>query len=180
MSVSLTGAPVLETERLILRAPEARDWEVCAPFMTSDRSLYMGGPYTRLEAWRSMGHVIGHWVLRGYGMFVLRPREKDVALGVVGPLYPEDRGEPEIGWSLWTKEAEGHGYAFEAARATLDFARTQLGWERPVSYIDSANTRSIALAERLGANRDLEAKAPDLPGWENTLVFRHGVEGAAL
>ncbi len=48
-------------------------------------------------------------------------------------------------------------------------AYEDLGWETAVSYIDPANARSIALAERLGCTRDDAADRvhPD------DLVYRH-------
>ena len=50
-----------------------------------------------------------------------------------------------------------------------DWAFAVLGVETLVSYVDPANQRSIAVAERLGAYRDAAAVVQD-PG---DLVFRH-------
>jgi RimJ/RimL family protein N-acetyltransferase len=83
-----------------------------------------------------------------------------------GPLYPEK----ELGWLIYDKH-EGQGYATEAAAALRDWACSVLGLDRLVSYIDPRNTRSILLAERLGAVPDTEAPAQD-PG---DLVYRHQV-----
>lgn len=172
--IRLADTPVLETERLILRAPEARDWSVCAAFMTSDRSRFVGGPQTAAAAWRSFGHFVGHWVLRGYGMFILQERDSGATLGAAGPWHPEGWPERELGWSLWDPAAEGKGFAREAVLRIRDFAWRDLGWTTAVSYIDPDNLRSIALAERLGCVRDPDAALPELEGWDGTeLVFRH-------
>jgi RimJ/RimL family protein N-acetyltransferase len=168
--IALTATPVLETDRLTLRAPQARDWEDFAAFLTSDRASFVGGPVPRDKAWRAFGHQIGHWVLRGFGMFYFSLKGAAAPIGMAGPWYPESWPEREIGWSLWSAEAEGKGYAFEAARAARDFAFHGLGWQTAVSYIAPENTRSIALATRLGAA--LESGAP-CPGDEPCLVFRH-------
>ncbi len=163
------AAPRLETERLTLRAPEAGDWEGWAAFFGSARAQHAGGPQARPAAWRAFGHMIGHWVLRGYGSYVVTLRGSERALGLVGPYFPEGRPEREIGWTLWSAEAEGHGYAFEAARATLLQAFGPLGWTTAVSYIDAENARSIALARRLGAIEDPGAERPH----DEDVVFRH-------
>lgn len=168
--IALTATPVLETERLILRAPQARDWEGCAAFLTSERAAFVGGPVTRDKAWRAYGHLIGHWVLRGFGTFVFSLKGSDEAFGMAGPWFPESWPEREIGWSVWSAAAEGKGYAFEAAQAARDFALRSLGWPTAVSYIDPENARSIALAIRLGAMPDPGAP---YPGDEPCLVFRH-------
>ncbi|WP_371056342.1 GNAT family N-acetyltransferase [Rhodosalinus sp. K401] len=177
MTVTLADTPRFETERLILRAPEARDWETAAAFLVSDRARFIGGPYTQTAAWRVFGHAVGHWVLRGYGQFVLEEKASGSLLGSVGPWYPNGWAECELGWSLWHASAEGKGYACEAAERLRRFAYDDLGWTTAVSYIDADNARSIALAERLGCVRDREARLPVGEGSEDDAtevwVFRH-------
>ncbi len=168
--IALTGTPVLHTARLTLRVPDLRDWEAFAAFLTSDRAALVGGPVTRERAWRAFGHLVGHWVLRGYGMFAVAPKGAAAAIGMAGPWFPESWPEQEIGWSMWSAAAEGKGYAFEAAEAARTYAFAALGWPTAVSYIDPANTRSIALARRLGAVQD---PAAAYPGDAPCLVFRH-------
>lgn len=146
----LTGVPVLETERLILRAPQPEDFEAFAAYYASERSRYTGGPQERNLAWRAFCHLTGHWVHRGYGFFVLEERASGRALGTAGPYFPEGWPEPEIGWTLWLPEAEGKGYAGEAARATRAFAYDALGWNTAISLIVDGNARSAALAQRMG------------------------------
>ncbi len=175
MTVALSNTPVLETERLVLRAPQAGDWPAWRAMMQTDRSEFIRSPggFQEDQAWRGFGHMIGHWVLRGWGQFVFTRKGDTTALGATGPWYPAGWAERELGWSVWSEAAEGQGYAFEAARAARDHAIHTLGWNTAVSYINPANARSIALAERLGAVLDPAAALPDLPDWDGTLVFRH-------
>lgn len=171
MTVTLSGTPVIETERLILRAPRKGDFEPWAAMATSERARYIGGPLDRNTSWRALGHLTGHWVHRGFGMFIFSAKtDPDTPLGMAGPWFPEGWPEHEIGWTVWAPEAEGKGYAYEAAKAARDYAFCDLGWDSAVSYIDPDNARSIALAERLGARRDDEAA---YPGDEPCLVYRH-------
>lgn len=171
--IQLSPTPVLTTERLILRAPVAADWPHWLEFQKSDRAEYVGGgPDVKQPAiWRAFGHVIGHWVMRGFGMFVFTLKDDNTALGMTGPWFPEGWPEREIGWSVWTPAAEGKGYVREAAMAARAYAYETLGWETVVSYIDPENIRSIALAERLGAVRDDSAAIPDSD--KPCLVYRH-------
>lgn len=147
---ALTGIPVLETARLRLRAPATADFELFADYFTSERSRFTGGPQDRNLAWRAFCHLTGHWVHRGYGFFVLEEKATGAALGTSGPYYPEGWPEPEIGWTLWHSQAEGKGYAREAALATRAFAYQVLGWTTAISMIVAGNTRSEELARRLG------------------------------
>lgn len=178
--IQLSDTPVLQTERLTLRAPKAADWPVWRDFATGPRAQYIGGPFTGPgAAWRGFGHVIGHWVLRGFGMFVITRKGYDAPLGAVGPWYPDGWPEREIGWTLWRPEAEGQGLALEAATAARDFAFGTLGWDTAVSYIDLGNVRSIALAERLGARPDPDAAQPDFGPDHPVLIYRHPKGAAA-
>ena len=61
--------PVLATERLTLRGPQVRDFEPIAAFLASDRARYVGGKRSRRDAWRTFAALVGHWELRGYGMW---------------------------------------------------------------------------------------------------------------
>ena len=169
MTVVLSATPTLSTERLTLRAPVAADWPAYRDYMTSDRARWTGGPKPAPEGWRAFGHLIGHWVLRGFGLFVFHLHGEDRPLGVAGPYRPEGWPETEIGWQLWSGADEGRGYATEAARATLDHARDALRWPAAVSYIRTANAASIRVAERLGATPDPAATPPA----EDVLVYRH-------
>lgn len=148
--ISLSGVPVIETERLRLRGPKLADFEVFAGFLQSDRAAFVGGKQPRVQAWRAFGHLTGHWVLRGFSMFIIADKATDAALGMSGPWYPEGWPEPEIGWSVWEPQAEGKGVAFEAATAARAWAYDALGWTTAISLIVDGNTRSEAMAARMG------------------------------
>ena len=167
----MTNITPLETERLILRAPKAQDWDQWHPFAMSKRAEFIGGPYDLGGAWRSFGHAVGHWVLRGFGSFAVTLKGDDTAIGMTGPWYPANWPEQELGWTMWRDDLEGQGIMFEAASAARDHAFHTLGWETAVSYIDYGNDRSVALAKRLGATLDETAEQPksDRP----CFIYRH-------
>lgn len=170
--IALSGTPTLTTERLTLRAPVAADWPHWRDFFLSDRATFIRpAEADQVLAWRAFCHVIGMWVLRGYGSFVWHRTGEHTPLGMTGPWHPVHWPEREIGWTVWSPEAEGQGYAREAAQAAIAHAFGTLGWDTAVSYIDPDNARSIALAERLGAVRDADAAVPD-PS-DPCLVYRH-------
>lgn len=173
MSPHLADTPVLETDRLTLRAFDARDVEAGAAYLMTERTKYMGGPYSRADAWDHCCGLIGHWAVRGYGLFAICLKGSDQAIGDAGLLCPGGYHKPELGWGIWSTEYEGQGIVREAAQAVRDLAYRDHGWSTLVSYIDPDNTRSIALAERLGCRLDADAVIPDLPDWEGTLVYRH-------
>jgi RimJ/RimL family protein N-acetyltransferase len=174
MTPHLADTPVLVTERLTLRAPALQDAEAFVAFYQSDRSIHVGGPMMPRVAWNFFCTEIGHWAMHGFGMFTVTRTGEDTALGVVGHWYPLGWPEREVGWLLM-EEAEGQGIAQEAADACVRHAYGPLGWDTLVSYVDPANTRSIALAERLGARLDRNATPPTRANTDapQSLVYRH-------
>ncbi|MBZ8118396.1 GNAT family N-acetyltransferase [Roseovarius sp. LXJ103] len=173
MSLHLPNTPVIETDRLTLRAFAAQDVATSQPFLTSERSKYMGGPYAPDAAWEHACSLIGHWAVHGFGLFSFCLKGTDTAIGDVGPFFPYGWPEHELGWGIWDAAHEGNGYAEEAAIAARAHAYGTLGWTTAVSYIDPDNAPSIALAKRLGCTLDKAAPLPQLPDWDGTLVYRH-------
>lgn len=160
--------PTLTTPRLILRPAVATDWPAYHALMSSGRACHMGGPFSSQVAWGMFCADHAQWDFYGCGALMIEDRATGACLGQVGinsgPLFPEQ----ELGWLLYP-QAEGHGFAFEAAQALRHWTAQDLGLGTLVSYIDPGNIRSRKLAERLGAVLDPHAERPD-PG---DLVYRH-------
>ena len=160
--------PTIETARLILRGPVEADFPTVERFMASPRAAFIGGPVTdRFQAWRGFLAVLGHWALRGYGFFTVTLKDGTL-VGRVGLINHIGWHEPELGWHLFDG-FEGHGYAAEAAIAARDWAASELGLGPLISHIDADNTRSLALARRLGATHERDTTVLGLPAQ----VWRH-------
>lgn len=171
--------PVLTTARLTLRAPRIEDFGGFAEMVLGPRGSYFGAPGTAEEAWAIFLQLTGTWYLRGHGAWAVTLSETGALLGfVLIGAEPGDR-EPELGWIL-AEEAEGKGYAQEAAEAVRAQAFGAFALPSLVSYVDAGNTRSQALARRLGATRDSAEEAAmgaTLAPGEHCLVYRHHPEG---
>ncbi len=147
--------PTVETDRLILRAPHLDDLPAMIAFYASERSHMVGGPKDELGSWSSLSGRLGHWALRGYGLWHLTEKTSGAFVGWAGIIDVPGWAEPELGWTLMA-EAEGKGLGFEAAQAARDYAARHQGLNGVISYIAHANDRSRALAERLGATLEIE------------------------
>lgn len=145
------GGPILVTQRLILRPPAREDFEGWAAFSADPETMrFLGGVQPRATAWRGLCAMAGAWHISGFAMFSVVERESGRWIGRVGPWQPEGWPGTEVGWGI-AREFAGKGYALEAAIASIDFAFDQLGWDEVIHCINPENTRSIRLAERLGA-----------------------------
>ena len=162
--------PVIETDRLILRAPRGADFAAIAAFSADPvRTQFIGGAQTQtMDVWRGFMSVIGHWMWRGYGFWSVEEKATGALVGRVGLINHPDWPEPELGWHVFA-EAEGRGIAYEAAMAARRYAADHLGLPRLISLIDPANTRSRALADRMGAQVETEFEVLGKP----CLIYRH-------
>lgn len=167
----------ITTPRLVLRPPEAGDWDAFRDFLVDNpRARFVGGgpksDTTRRLAWRAFGHAVGHWVLKDYGPFIATDKTDGQPIGWIGPWNPEGWPEPEIAWSIWSDKHEGKGYAHEAAVAAIDWAYTNTNIDSFVSYVDHDNAPSAALAKRLGCV--IDADAPRFEDEDDSYdVWRH-------
>lgn len=168
---AVAGAPRLETDRLILRQHVMADLEPLYTLFASDRARFMGGPFSRKQTFYWVAGEVGSWDLMGHGSWGVETKT-GTFVGQVGVNQPPHFPEPEIGW-VFLPEAEGKGYAQEAALAVLDWVRDVLRPDTLVSYIHVDNARSIALAERLGAVPDPDAPMAEGDTPDDTRVYRH-------
>jgi RimJ/RimL family protein N-acetyltransferase len=144
--------PTLETSRLRLRPWRDDDIDGYAAMCCDAEVMrYMGRGETlsRQDAWRQMAMFVGHWQLRGFGMWAVEDRATHSFVGRVGLHQPEGWPGLEVGWAL-DRATWGRGYATEAGRASLAHAWQALGADHVISLILPENTASIRVAERLG------------------------------
>jgi RimJ/RimL family protein N-acetyltransferase len=141
----------LETERLLLRVWRNEDFEAYARICADAEVMrYLGGkPYSRLEAWRHMAYLVGHWQLRGFGHWAVEEKASGELIGRLGLQYPEGWPGFEIGWTLG-RDHWGKGFATEGARKVLAHAFSEMGRDHVISLIHPENRASIRVAERLG------------------------------
>src|SRR4051812_45557831 len=106
----------LETNRLFLRPFVVDDFEDFATMVADPEVIrflsFDGKPLPRFAAWKTLCSIVGHWGLRGYGLFAVLEHSTGRLVGSVGPVCFE-------GWlgfeMLWTLRSEdwGKGYATE-------------------------------------------------------------------
>ena len=153
----LSSAPVLHTERLVLRGHTLADFAECATMWGDPQvTRFIGGkPSTEEETWGRMLRYGGLWPLLGYGYWMVRERETGRYVGDVGianfhrDIVPALGDVPEAGWVLapWS---HGRGFATEAVRAVLAWRDANLAATSTVALIAPENAASIHVAEKCG------------------------------
>ena len=143
--------PVLETERLILRAPRLGDAKAVA-VLANDRRIAentarIPHPYRTADA----EDFIAGANFGNETVFLIALRNgqgKDQAIGACG-FTQVDRHPPEIGYWLGAKHW-GKGYATEAVRALIDHVFTDLDCEAVHSAARVTNPASRRVLEKCG------------------------------
>ena len=74
----------------------------------------------------------------------------DIHIGAVSVYFENDSGE--LGWII-NKNYWGNGFAYEAARAVIDYSKTQMKVSHFIAHCDTENIASYKLMEKLGMNR---------------------------
>jgi RimJ/RimL family protein N-acetyltransferase len=145
-----SGMNMLQTERLVLRAFRETDLHAYAQICADPEVVrYVGLPFSRAETWLHIATMLGHWQLRGYGMWAVEDRASGAMIGRIGLYKPEGWPGVELGWML-ARSHWGRGLATEGARAALAFAFAVLRKPRIISLIRPENVASLRVAEKLG------------------------------
>jgi RimJ/RimL family protein N-acetyltransferase len=156
-------APTLpiETERLRIRAYAPGDLEdVLGMFGREDVSRYLNWePMDRDRATALLERRLRQASMEkeGEGLgLVLEERSSGRFVGeVILRWLSEESRQGEIGWSLHP-DAQGKGYATEAARELLRLGFDELGLHRIIAECDPRNEASIRIMERLGMRREAD------------------------
>jgi RimJ/RimL family protein N-acetyltransferase len=149
----MEGVTVLETERLSLRQLTPAD----APFIMElvnepswlrfigDKNVHCIADAERYIAEGPASSYGKH----GFGLWLTETRAARTPVGICGLIKRDTLPHVDIGFAFLPR-FWNQGYAYEAARATLDYARDTLGIARVVAVTLAENVSSIRLLERLG------------------------------
>jgi RimJ/RimL family protein N-acetyltransferase len=154
----VTCVSSLSTPRLTLR--QWRDDDL-GPFAAlnadPDVMQFFPAPLTREESDAFASRSRAELEHRGWGRWAVELTETSTFIGFVGMAEPrfEAHFTPavEVGWRL-ARDAWGHGYATEGARAAIAHGFDELGLDEIVSFTTPLNKRSISVMERLGMSHD--------------------------
>lgn len=153
----MSRAPVIETERLILRGHVKADLDECfAMWGDAEVTRFIGGKPAALdEVWSRLLRYVGHWDQMDYGFWTVREKVGGRFVGEVGfadfkrQMSPSFGETPEMGWVL-SPAVQGRGYATEAVNAALAWADRRFSGGRTVCMISPENAPSLRVAEKAG------------------------------
>jgi RimJ/RimL family protein N-acetyltransferase len=169
------SAPVLETERLLLRGWTRSDRERYFAILQEPAVYRHFGPQPMgmEECWRRLMAGVGSWQLSGFGAWAVERKSDGKLVGMTTlfnawrELVLQFGDEPEMGW-IFATEAHGQGIAGEACSAAIAWAEANLRPTPIWAIIAPANEPSVKLARKLGFEQLSETTYHGEP----TLVLR--------
>ena len=142
----------IETERLVLRPFELTDLESTHEYASdtanTEYMLYLPNSSIK-ETEQFLNRVVAEWkndTPQSYEFAIMLDGKH---IGAVSASLGEDIYECELGWIIH-KDYQHRGYATEAAKATRDFALTQLKAKKVVAHCDYRNMASFRVMEKIG------------------------------
>lgn len=147
----------LETERLILRDWREEDWPVFLEGTNTPAVMrWLGGVMdAEKQAWQR-SRLEGYARDFGHTFWVIERKADAAVLGMCGLKRSNQQGGPQgdfkIGWRL-REDAQGHGYAREAAEASLRVAFERFAAPHVLALTVPGNLASWGLMLRLGMTR---------------------------
>lgn len=149
---------MIETERLILRPFEPGDLDAFAAINADAEVMrHFAAMPDRAGTATLMERLAERRADAGFGMSAAVERESGRFLGMIGiqtvPFEQAFTPAVEVGWRL-RRDAWGHGYATEGARAAMAEGFTRFGLHEIVAFTLPVNLRSRAVMERLGMTSD--------------------------
>jgi RimJ/RimL family protein N-acetyltransferase len=146
----------LRTERLVLREwrdADRDDWAA----LNADPEVMEFFPATldRAQADAAFDRISAALSSRGWGLWAVELEGRFLGFTGLSTVGFEAHFTPatEIGWRL-RRDAWGHGFATEAARAVTRFAFDEMALAELVSFTSVGNARSRTVMERLGMTSD--------------------------
>jgi [ribosomal protein S5]-alanine N-acetyltransferase len=141
---------ILETERLILRTLEMEDIDSLM-YVWGDVEVmkYCGGAGSRERELRALRYYINMLAEKGFSPYVVILKESKELIGVCGFNPPNNGYDTELMYHF-AKKYWGNGYATEAGRACIEYAKKHPRINRIGASIDPANGASKNVLQKLG------------------------------
>lgn len=155
---------IVETDRLTVRWLSPDDADFILELMNEPSWLrFIGNKGVRTRA-AARGYILSGplemYSRLGFGLYLVELKEGGRAGGICGLIKRDALEDVDLGFAFlpayW-----GKGYAYEAAAAVMEHAKTEFGINRLVAITTPDNDASIKLLEKLGFHFERMVKLSD-------------------
>lgn len=95
----------------------------------------------------------------GFGLWKVSKKNEGISIGMCGLIRRESLPYIDIGYA-YLPEYRSQGYALEAAKVCVEFAKTVLKLDHLCGITDPDNHRSIQILSKLGMKFSMKVKMP--------------------
>jgi RimJ/RimL family protein N-acetyltransferase len=163
---------VLETDRLALRWITTDDAEFMLELLTDPAWLKFIGDRGVRDVEGAREYLakgpIEMYARTGFGLYLTELKRDGTPIGLCGLVKRDTLDDVDIGFAFLPR-FRSQGYAYEAASATMGYARDALGLRRVVAIATPDNHASARLLERLGLRFERMVRLGD--GTEELKLF---------
>lgn len=155
---------ILETDRLRLREFILEDAEFVLKLVNTplwhefigDKNIY-----TREAALAYIQNSLQKsYEKNGYGLWLMQLKDTSESIGMCGLVNRDSLDDIDIGFAL-LPTYERNGFTFEAAKATLQYAKNTLAIDKIVAITNPKNVASIRLLNKLGLQFEKEVQVTE-------------------
>jgi RimJ/RimL family protein N-acetyltransferase len=145
--------PRIETQRLVLRELTLDDAPFILNLLTQPSFIQFIGDRGVRDLNSARDYIrngpIASYAANRFGLYRTSLRLNDEPIGLCGLVKRDALVHPDLGFAFLSQH-EGNGYAYEAAVATLNYARGALRMKTLFAIVQPDNARSIKLLYKLG------------------------------
>ncbi len=144
---------IMETSRLTLRYITSRDAEALMPILGDAEVMQFSiiGVHSPKQIKQFIEQRLISYMEYGFGLYAVVHKQNQELIGYCGFFIQsiEQQKEVEVGYRL-ARKYWGQGLATEAAKAVLEYGQQRFNFQRFVCLIETENSRSIRVANKLG------------------------------
>jgi len=109
-----------------------------------------------------LNKIIPSYKKNGFGLFLVCLKENKKPIGICGILQREGLNTPDLGFAI-IPAMEGQGFATEASKEVIQFAREVLDLSTLAGITKPDNIASISVLTKLGMEFEQSIKLPEDP-----------------
>ena len=144
---------ILSTDRLHLEEATFKDADFFLELLNSPNWIEHIGDREVNSKEAAIGYIqrshIHFYKKYGYGMYKVLLKENNEPIGLCGLVKRPTLSDFDLGFAV-LPAYEGFGYTYEASKAVLKFAQTNLKLQKVVAFTTKENTKSQNLLTKLG------------------------------
>lgn len=138
---------MIYTKRLKLIPPSEEDWLILSDlWRDAIARRYLGGVFTEDNITQKIDSLKQDWLKHQFGHFAVYEKSSHTLLGLCGLTHSDDG--IELSYKYFPRYW-GNGYAFEAAKAMLEYGFKESKIEFIVAITQDKNEKSWKMLERL-------------------------------